>query len=244
MTNPSQNPRRSALRLHTARPVDRVFAVIGAAAVALLLSNQALARTTTICREHWFEGDDSKPVRTTPCQKSRSQWRGGYYEVLDGKAYFVVYISESQSFSPLLGRRFSQHVITQSTNRWLLEAPVDIAALRAWKKDGVLAPRYASDGRSVFRGWKRIDGADPASFQTLNQNLAPQTAADDADDSKWSRDARSLYLDAQRIENANPDDLHFIDERSFSSDGREFVVTLFDGVKQRQCSDTLATPAP
>ncbi|SDQ61708.1 DKNYY domain-containing protein [Pseudoxanthomonas sp. CF125] len=218
----------------------KTIAAFGLVALSLLSVYPAYARSSSTCKEQWFEGTSDEPVLITPCRKRAVYDRGPYYGVIDGKPYFMVTVIEQSARSSLLGRGYSH--IAESRNRWLLEGQIDVAALQTWQKNGRLSPRFATDGVSVFHEAQQIKGADPATFEALNTELSTE-ASDDDRHSKWSRDDQHLYFGNEPVPNANPHDLRFINKNLFASNGRIFELGIGSSeVLERQDMDASLHP--
>lgn len=206
--------------------------ILASLALAAQLSEVA-ARASTTCSEQWFQGDSSSPVSTTRCQVRNLDERGSYFAVLDGKSYFHVTVVESFSTSSILGRRDVLNT-REHRNFWPLSGAVQLDKLRTWRRAGRTAPRYATDGARIFYEWLAIKGADPASFEVLNEQMNADKHNDDAsnDEALWSRDKSRLYFKGRPVDRARPDDVRRVGEKLIASNGHVFQID-FDRIKLR-----------
>jgi hypothetical protein len=210
-----------------------LLAALGA--IATLCCSSAWARTKTTCEEHWFENGDRKPVLTLPCKDRKIQWKGMYFGVIDGKAYFIAYISEQRTGSEWIGR-FNTSYVSYSRNYFLMKGPVDAKSLRVLGRDEVrYLSRYATDGRSVFYQDQPIDGARLDRFQILDDTLTAELS-ERYSTSEWSRDDQRLYHEDKVVPNVKADDIRRVGERLFVSNSRVFEVGIND-IRERPDMD-------
>lgn len=204
-------------------------------AIATLGCSSAWARTQRTCEEQWFENGDRKPVLTQPCKDRRIQWKGMYFGIIDGKAYFIAYISEQRTSSGWIGRANTTH-ISYSRNYFLMKGPVDAKSLRVLGRDEVrYLSRYATDGRSVFYQDEPIQGARLDRFQILDDTLTAELS-ERYSISEWSRDDQHLYHEEKVVPNVRADDIRRVGERLFVSNGRVFQVGIGD-IRERPDMD-------
>jgi hypothetical protein len=119
--------------------------------------------------------------------------------------------------------------------------PVNATKMRQLTKKRTAPPGYVTDGHWVLYEQHILDGADPASFETIS--LPPGSDKESARygeerrDVLFGRDAKHVYFGAQRIEKADPVSFRLIYvstesgglNRGFWAFDRNAVWRLFDG---------------
>jgi hypothetical protein len=201
----------------------------------LWLSGTCQAFENYSCTAQWFDTnvDDSigtrrGPDRTETCRKEPTPARTFGYRVVDGKVYWGRTNttrsspctaggvgSMGQVLNPVcwLPRALQVHETHENRHFWLVSqdgahfrtAPSAQAELTASQQDDL--SRYAVDRTSVYYSSKKIEGADPETFEVF----FPDGVLPHGNEYSFARDSRHLFVDGWSLPLFDPTEVTWLE---------------------------------